>query len=175
MRTAPAPFPPALGQAAVGDPFEGLVGQVAMEIFRQGFRVGIAARWGSRATTTGNQGGEGRETFGLARRSRRAEASEASCLAPAEGLAEDQAQGVDVRACVDARGDLPSRSPHPPARRPAPATCTPTCLQSVQSTAPREGSGPARRWKSRSIGVPSAVSRTLEGFTSRWTSPRSWA
>ena len=42
-------------------------------------------------------------------------------------------------------------------------------------TGPPGTTGGRARWKSRSIGVPSAASRTLPGFTSMWTSPRPWA
>jgi hypothetical protein len=40
MRPAPAPFPPAFSQATVGDPFEGLVDQVAAEIPAKAFASG---------------------------------------------------------------------------------------------------------------------------------------
>ena len=45
MRMAPAPLPPALGQAAVGDAAERQVGQMSAQILGQSGGVGITVAW----------------------------------------------------------------------------------------------------------------------------------
>ena len=80
-----------------------------------------------------------------------------------EQLVEDRPQGVDVRGRPDrARaGPGPARGPcssaSPPRRRSASAPASPSRRRA--------------RPKSVTLGVPSAVSRTLAGFRSRWTIP----
>ena len=80
-----------------------------------------------------------------------------------EQLVEDRPQGVDVRGRPDRAASRPG-----PARGPC---------SSASPAGPRSGSAPARsssrraRPKSVILGVPSAVSRTLAGFRSRWTIP----
>ena len=93
-----------------------------------------------------------------------------------EHLEEDQAEGVDVGPLVDGVGRgraagverVEVLGRHVGQR---------AADQGAVEPRPRADSGwlSAARLKSSSIGVPSAASRMLAGFRSRWSKPREWA
>ena len=154
-----------------------LAGQEPVQVVGQlrGRRVPVApapSPGTSGRSGPGPAGPPGRPTAGPAGRRSGPACSTAQCVRPVERPPAGQ-------ALVQDRPPGPTR--RPPGRRtwrppgPAPGPCTPAC-----PSPPRSASGRPRppAWPARSR-PPSArrrsSNRTLPGFRSRWTIPRSWA
>ena len=173
VRMATIPLPPALEHTAVAHAAKREVGQLSAQVLGELGGVGIASPRVNRQAS----GDDIRQPHGDARRA--ADLDLIQGIGPhrdraAQQLIEHEPQAVDVGPAVDGGGDGPTFVDLPHGRallgrhvvgRPA----QPAGTRSFGRI------GGRARWKSSSMGVPSAASRMLGGLRSRWTRPCRWA